>query len=107
VPDGLTGDLPRYFRIPLILTGGANFPAMFGVRSWSGYSATMPKVVFQRKPQPANVVGLFEKRDMETLSRVPGAVFLEVTQDDPVQIRLIRKGQEPELIYEESGDSGK
>jgi hypothetical protein len=103
MPDELTQDLSRYFRIPLILTGGGNFPAMYGVRSWSGYSATMPKEISRREPHPALVVGIFRFSDRTALAKIPGLTFLELKEEAPLEMILSsRVGSSGEVVYQES-----
>lgn len=65
-------DLALYPQVPWILLGSHNFPALFQARSWTGYSATLPVEIFNRRPAMANVFGVIRSED--------AAEFLKLTQ---------------------------
>jgi len=101
VPDECLDDISCVLRLPLILTGAANFPAMYGVKSWSGYSATMPKDIFDRKPTAGNVVGMYRKSDTEQVLKLQNPVLIEIEQNDPLVISLSKLGEQKQIIYPE------
>lgn len=59
------GDITRYPSYPWIMMGSHNFTALWGVRSWTGYSATMPRRIFEREPRMGNVYGVLKIEDAE------------------------------------------
>lgn len=99
----LIEDLPRFFEVPLIMTGAGNFPAMYGVSVWNGYSAAVPGGIVAREPKPAAIVGIFKKEDRAGLQLVPGAVFLEWMDEEPGRIEMhVGSGPGREIWRQES-----
>jgi hypothetical protein len=78
MPDGLIGDPVAYSAAPSLLAGIGNFPALYGIPSWSGYSATMPRRIFLREPRAATVHGVFRESDLPGLLAQPGVVALRL-----------------------------
>lgn len=76
------------YRTPDILSGACNFPVMFEVKSWSGYSATLPRDLFFRTPRSADAFGFFLETDRENLLRIPGVILLGPSPENPWQLYL-------------------
>jgi hypothetical protein len=74
--DDVAEDVARYPEIPWILLGSHNFPAWAGVRSWTGYSATLPQQLFQRQPPLANVYGALALRHADAYAAATGGGWL-------------------------------
>lgn len=89
-------------RPPLILTGAANFPAMFKVKSWSGYSLTMPNEFFLRSPMQGNAVGIYRQSDIKELAKIDKPFFLELGLYDPFYIKGFKEGGEKIMLYDQA-----
>jgi hypothetical protein len=97
--DDLLYDIPVYLKTPGPLVGSHNFPALFRVPSWSGYSATMPRRIFTRKPGAANVFGVYSLSDKARLMAIPGLTLIEMRSLDPLVMVAVdtTSGKETEL----------
>lgn len=84
--DGLLYDIPVYLKTPGPLLGSHNFPALFRIPSWSGYSATMPRRIFARKPGAANVFGVYSLSDKPRLMALSGLTLIEMRSLNPLVI---------------------
>lgn len=78
-------DVARYPQIPWILVGSHNFPAWAGVRSWTGYSATLPQQLFDRQPPLANVYGVLALRHADAYAAATGGGWLMVYDPSSAQ----------------------
>lgn len=74
LPRAVVEDPAQYPSIPWILLGSHNFPALWPVDSWSGYSATMPRKLFERTPPMANVYGVYALEEVGETLRDPARV---------------------------------
>lgn len=54
-----------YPTVPWIMAGSHNFAALWGARCWTGYSATLPRSLFEREPRVGNVYGVLKWEDRE------------------------------------------
>lgn len=101
--DDLLYDIPVYLKTPGPLLGSHNFPALFRIPSWSGYSATMPRKIFARKPGAANVFGVYSMSDKPQLMAIPGLTLIEMRSLNPLRMVAVesKTGRETKLPAEE------
>lgn len=89
MPSNVLEDIPSYRKVSGIIIGSHNFPALYGVSSWSGYSASLPKELFERVPRSANVYGVYSSDDREALLQVPNLLLIEVLNVEPLTLRAV------------------
>jgi hypothetical protein len=83
--EDVVEDVAQYPEIPWILLGSHNFPAWAGVRSWTGYSATLPQQLFDRQPPLANVYGVLALRHADAYAAATGGGWLMVYDPSSAQ----------------------
>jgi hypothetical protein len=94
MPDGLTGDVLAYSAAPSVLAGFANYPALYNIKSWSGYSATVPQAIFMREPRAVTVHGVYSESDLPRLLEQPGVVpmLIRANASGEWKITIVRPG---------------
>lgn len=105
LPDSFLERAPTDPGVPWILLMSHNFPALWEIPGWAGYSATLPRRIYERTPPLANVFGnlpLSEEGNGETASGVRVLVW------DPEQPGVIRwSSPQPLRIHWVDGGEGK
>jgi len=97
--DEFLYDIPVYLKTPGPLLGSHNFPALFKIPSWSGYSATLSQKLFFREPRAANVFGVYSLSDKARLMAIPSLTLIEMRSLQPLEIVAVESstGKETKL----------
>lgn len=105
LPDAYPDCAPVHARVPWIFLMSHNFPALWKIPCWSGYSATLPRRVFERNPGMASVYGNIRHSDEAQITPSSGIIALHWDPVAPFELGLRQPQLEASVIrWDSRGD---
>lgn len=90
IDQSIAEDIYATMSLPGILTGTHNFPALFQVKSWSGYSGTLPSAMYERVANlwPLYLSGGYVAKEFSKISELNDAAIIWSKSSDPLKIMM-------------------